>query len=114
MQAVFPQANKIEMFPLGGFAVLYYEVVDDCKLDKKNATGAQLKDRKLRVIFRYKNEGAPAKAAATPAPQVNDEPSTSFVFVKNLGRNTTEEQVSEKFKCARIVSMPLKGKACRG
>lgn len=110
VQSLFPQANRIEMHPLGGFAILYYNLVDDCKLDKKNASGAQFKDRKLRVVFKYKSDVTQNKQASP----TKTKPSTSLLFVKNLGRSTTEAQVSGHFKGSRVLRMPMKGKACRG
>ncbi|VUZ39618.1 unnamed protein product [Hymenolepis diminuta] len=113
VRAIFPQANKVDLFPLGGFAVLHYDLFEDCKLDRKNALGAEMKGRKLRILYKYhteekKDQKAKAQAGETSGIR------TSLIFVKNLGRNATEEQVAALFPNTRIVSMPKKGKACRG
>nr|CDS15656.1 nucleolin [Echinococcus granulosus] len=113
VRALFPQASKVEMYPLGGFAVLHYALIEDCKLDKKNAMGAELKKRKLKIVFKFQsgNHEEMRPEAITEAKQKNPSP---LIFVKNLGRSATEEQVSSLFPKAKIVSMPRKGKACRG
>ncbi|VDM35327.1 unnamed protein product [Hydatigera taeniaeformis] len=91
VRVLFPQANEVEMHPLGGFAVLRYAVVEDCKMDRKNALGAELKRRKLKIVFKFQSgnhvemrSGAVAKAEHTN--------SGSLIFVKNLGRSATEEE----------------------
>ncbi|VDO07987.1 unnamed protein product [Rodentolepis nana] len=113
VRAIFPQANKVDLFPLGGFAVLHYDLFEDCKLDRKNALGAEMKGRKLRVLYKYQTE---EKKDLTVKKQTREASgaSTSLIFVKNLGRNATEEQIASLFPNTKIVSMPKKGKACRG
>lgn len=113
MRALFPQANKVEMHPLGGFAVLHYALIEDCKMDKENASGAELKKRKLKVVFNFRSGGHEEMRSKiiTEARESNPD---SLIIVKNLGRSATEEQVSSLFSKAKIVSMPRKGKACRG
>lgn len=113
VRAVFPQANKIDLFPLGGFAVLHYELFEDCKLDRKNALGAEVKGRKLRIMYKYGQEEK-KKLKAEKVLKETSESRTSLLFVKNLGRSATEEHVANLFPNAKIVSMPKKGKACRG
>ncbi|EUB64816.1 hypothetical protein EGR_00085 [Echinococcus granulosus] len=85
VRALFPQASKVEMYPLGGFAVLHYALIEDCKLDKKNAMGAELKKRKLKIVFKFQsgNHEEMRPEAITEAKQKNPSP---LIFVKNLGR----------------------------
>lgn len=113
VRAIFPQANKVDLFPLGGFAVLHYDLFEDCKLDRKNALGAEMKGRKLRILYKYHTEEKKDQKAKTQARETS-ETRTSLIFVKNLGRNATEEHLAALFPNTKIVSMPKKGKACRG
>uniref|UniRef100_A0A5K3FYX7 RRM domain-containing protein n=1 Tax=Mesocestoides corti TaxID=53468 RepID=A0A5K3FYX7_MESCO len=111
LRALFPQASEIKMFPLGGFAFLRYDVADDCILDKKNALGASLKQRKLKVVFKFASE---APSAANSDSTVVDKQCHSLVCVTNLDRSTTADQISKLFSGAKIVSMPKKGKLHKG
>ena len=113
VRTLFPQANSVQLFPLGGFAVLHYDLFEDCKLDRKNALGAEVGKRKLRIVFKYHSDNLeqPEPASALKA---SAETLTSRIFVKNLGRSATEEQLLKLFPNTKIISMPKKGKACRG
>ncbi|KAL5962295.1 EKC/KEOPS complex subunit Tprkb [Taenia solium] len=113
VRVLFPQANKVEMYPLGGFAVLHYALVEDCKVDRENALGAKLKKRKLRIVFNFRGENH-EKMRSNIITEAGENNPSSLIIVKNLGRSATEEQVSSLFAKAKIVSMPRKGKACRG
>lgn len=113
VRAIFPQANKVDLYPLGGFAVLHYDIFEDCKLDRKNAMGVEAKGRKLRVLYKYHTEEQNDQKSKKQA-RAKPEARTSLIFVKNLGRNATEEEVAALFPNTKIVSMPKKGKACRG
>nr|VZI50980.1 unnamed protein product [Spirometra erinaceieuropaei] len=110
VRALFPQAEAIEIYPLGGFAKLRYGTVEDCKLDKKNALTAKFRGRQLKVVY-LRRHGVGDEADIRPVPQG---PSTCRVFVKNLGRTAKEDQVKELFKNAKLVSMPKKRHGCRG
>lgn len=111
VQALFPQANKIELHPMGGFAVLNYELLEDCKLDKSNASKAELKGRKLKISFKYEYED---KLVPVIKPNADTEKESSLLFVKNLGRSTTQEDVLACFKGSKLIAMPKKRNACRG
>ncbi|VDK32415.1 unnamed protein product [Taenia asiatica] len=113
VRVLFPQANKVEMHPLGGFAVLHYALVEDCKMDRENALGAKLKKRKLRIVFNFRG-GNHENVGSNVVTEAGTNNPSSLIIVKNLGRSATEEQISGLFAKAKIVSMPRKGKACRG
>ena len=113
VRILFPQARVVQLFPLGGFAVLYYDLLEDCKLDRKNALCAEFKKRKLRIVFKYASDDQ-QKPVPAPLSKNDIETSPSLIFVKNLGKCATEEQVLKLFPNTRILSMPKKGQACRG
>ncbi|VDL92526.1 unnamed protein product [Schistocephalus solidus] len=88
VRAIFPQAEAIEIFPLGGFAKLRYAAFEDCKLDKKNASTVKFRGRQLKVAYLW-NHSVGGNIDDKPMPQ--GLPSCR-VFVKNLGRTANEEQ----------------------
>uniref|UniRef100_A0A0V0J394 Nucleolin n=2 Tax=Schistocephalus solidus TaxID=70667 RepID=A0A0V0J394_SCHSO len=110
VRAIFPQAEAIEIFPLGGFAKLRYAAFEDCKLDKKNASTVKFRGRQLKVAYLW-NHSVGGNIDDKPMPQ--GLPSCR-VFVKNLGRTANEEQVKGLFKNAKLIRMPKKKHGCRG